>query len=199
MNIHCMFILNLGAVLYIYSRQFLYKCTFLWYVQFFRFTVVTSFNSLTIRTELDFKSEYLFRMCSVVTNLVTSLEFQSNRRATTLFHFGRSGDVYVATRIFLLNSTAEGSATNGYVAATERSCQSQAWAGRNVEGLGKTPSLFQTVVLINAACNNESFYIGNFNSPYFRLIFQIYYSIYSFYGNTFDHLFMFLFIMSARE
>ena len=31
--------------------------------------------SLTIRTELDFKSEYLFCMCSVVTNLVTSLEF----------------------------------------------------------------------------------------------------------------------------
>ena len=37
-----------------------------------------SFNSLTIRIELDFKSEYLFRMCSVVTNLVTSLEFSAN-------------------------------------------------------------------------------------------------------------------------
>ena len=72
-------------------------------------------------------------MCSVVTNLVTSLEFQPIRCATTLFHFGRPRDVYVATRIILLSSTAEGSATSGYVAATEHSGQSEAWAGRNVE------------------------------------------------------------------
>ena len=72
-------------------------------------------------------------MCSVVTNLVTSLEFQPTRCATTLFHCGRTGDVYVATRIILLSSTAEGSATSGYVAATEGSGQREAWAGRNVE------------------------------------------------------------------
>ena len=72
-------------------------------------------------------------MCSVVTNLVTSLEFQPIRCAITLFHFGRPRDVYVATRIILLSSTAEGSATSGYVAATERSSQIEAWAGRNVE------------------------------------------------------------------
>ena len=73
-------------------------------------------------------------MCSVVTNQVTSLEFQPTRCATTLFRFGRPrDDVYVATRIILLSSTAEGSATSGYVAATERSGQSEAWAGRNVE------------------------------------------------------------------
>ena len=41
-------------------------------------TVFKSFNRSTIRKELDFKSEYLFRMCSVVTNLVTSLEFSAN-------------------------------------------------------------------------------------------------------------------------
>ena len=75
---------------------------------------------------LDFKSEYLFRMCSVVTNLVTSLEFQPIRCATTLFDFGRIRDVYVATRIILLSSTAEGSDTSGYVAATEQSGQSEA-------------------------------------------------------------------------
>ena len=141
-------------------------------------------------------------MCSVVTNLVTSLEFQPIRCATTLFHFGRTRDVYVATKIILLSSTAEGSATSGYVAATERSGQSEAWAGRNVEtwnGLGNTPSLFQTVDLIDAACNHESFYIINLISPYFRLFFHLYCSIYSLYGNIFDHLFMFLFIMSARE
>ena len=44
-------------------------------------------------------------MCSVVTNLVTSLEFQPIRCATTLFHFGRTRYVYVATRIILLSST----------------------------------------------------------------------------------------------
>ena len=65
-------------------------------------------------------------MCSVVTYLVTSLEFQPIRCATTPFHFGRTRNVYVATRIILLGSTAEGSATSGYVAATERSGQSEA-------------------------------------------------------------------------
>ena len=72
-------------------------------------------------------------MCSVVTNLVTSPDFQPTRRATTLFHFGRTRNVYVATRIILRSSTAEGSATSGYVAATERSVQNEAWAGKNVE------------------------------------------------------------------
>ena len=91
------------------------------------------FNSFTIRTELDFKSEYLFRMCSVVTNLVTSLEFQPTRCATTLFHLGRTRNGYVATRIILFISTAESSATSGYVVAPERSGQSEAWASRNVE------------------------------------------------------------------
>ena len=72
-------------------------------------------------------------MCSVVTNLLTSLESQPIRCATTLFHFGQTQDVYVATRIYLLSSTAEGSATSGYVDATERSGQSEARAGRYVE------------------------------------------------------------------
>ena len=64
-------------------------------------------------------------MCSVVTNLVTSLEFQPIRCATTLFHFGRTRNVYVATRIILLSSIAESSATSGYVVATERPGQSE--------------------------------------------------------------------------
>ena len=75
-------------------------------------------------------------MCSVVTNLVTTLEFQLIRCGNTLFHFGGTRDVYVATRIILLSSTAEGSATSGYVAATESSAQSEAWVGRNVERAG---------------------------------------------------------------
>ena len=65
-------------------------------------------------------------MCSVVTILAMSLECQTIRCATTLFRFGRTRNVYVATRIILFSSTAEGSATSGYVAATERSGQSEA-------------------------------------------------------------------------
>ena len=40
-------------------------------------------------------------------------------------------------------------------------------------GLENTPSLFRTVVLIDAACNHESFYIIKPISQYFRLLFQI--------------------------
>ena len=79
-----------------------------------------------MRTELDFESEYLFHMCSVVINLVTSLGLQPIRCATTLFQFGRTRNVYVATRIILLSSTAESSATSGYVVAMERSGQIEA-------------------------------------------------------------------------
>ena len=39
--------------------------------------------------ERDFKSEYLFRTCSIAANWVTSLEFKSIRRATLLCHFGQ--------------------------------------------------------------------------------------------------------------
>ena len=90
-----------------------------------RLTVLTGFNSWTIRRELDFKSEHLFRMCSVVTNLVRSLEVQPIRCATTLFHFGRTRNGYVATRIIHLSSIAESSATCGYVVAPERSGRSE--------------------------------------------------------------------------
>ena len=73
------------------------------YIRFFEITCaviqisidsVSKFNVFikTITTELDFKSEYLFRMCSVATNVVTSLEFNPIRGATTLCHFGRTGN-----------------------------------------------------------------------------------------------------------
>ena len=78
-------------------------------------------------------------MCSVVTNLVTSLDFQPIRCAITVFHFGRTRNGYVATRFILLSSTAESSATSGYV-APERSGQSEARAGRNVERTKEKPS-----------------------------------------------------------
>ena len=65
--------------------------------------------------------------------MVTALEFQPTGCATTLFHFGRTRNVYVATRIILLSSTAESSTKSGYVVAKERSGQSEAKAGRDVE------------------------------------------------------------------
>ena len=68
----------------------------------------------------------LLRARYVATDLVTSQNVQPIRCPFTLFHFGRTQDVYVATRIILLSSTAEGSATSGYVVATESSGQSEA-------------------------------------------------------------------------
>ena len=87
-----------------------------------RWTLSTGFQQrLTVITERDFKCEYLFRMCSVVTNLATWLEFQPISCATMLCHFGRTRNGYVVIRFILLSSTAEGSATSGYVVAPERS------------------------------------------------------------------------------
>ena len=68
-----------------------------------------------IISERDIKSEYLFRMCYVVTILVTSREIKPIRCATMLCHFGRTRNAYVATRFILLSSIAESSATSGYV------------------------------------------------------------------------------------
>ena len=83
-------------------------------------------TSVAIIKWRDLKSEYLFRMCFVVTNLVMSLEFQPIRCATMLLHFAQTRNGYVATRLILHKSTAESSATGGYVVAPERSGQSEA-------------------------------------------------------------------------
>ena len=80
----------------------------------------------------------LLRTRYVATHLVTSQNFQPIRCAFTLFHFGRTREVYVATRIILPGSTAESSATSDYVVATERSGQSEAWVGKNVERTRKS-------------------------------------------------------------
>ena len=68
----------------------------------------------------------LLRTRSVATDLVTSQKFQPIRCAFTLFHFRRTRDVYVATRIILFSRIADGSATSGYVVATKRSGESEA-------------------------------------------------------------------------
>ena len=66
----------------------------------------------TTITALDFKSEYLFRKCSVATNLVTSLEFNPIRCATMLCHFGETRNGSVAMHFILCGSTATSSATS---------------------------------------------------------------------------------------
>ena len=86
----------------------------------------------------------LLRTRYVATDLVTSQNFQPIR-CFMLFHFGRTRDVYVAIRIILLSSTAESSATSGYVVATERSGQSEAWVSKNVERIRKKPSFVPKV------------------------------------------------------
>ena len=68
----------------------------------------------------------LLRARYVATDLMTSQNFQPVRCAFALFHFGRTQNVCVATRIILLSGTAEGSARGGYVVATESSGQSEA-------------------------------------------------------------------------
>ena len=92
----------------------------------------------------------LLRARYVATDMVTSQNFQPIRCASTLFHFGRTRDVYVATRIILLSSTAESSATSGCVVATERFGQSEAWASKNVERARKKPSFVPKVNIIDA-------------------------------------------------
>ena len=82
----------------------------------------------------------LSRTHYVATDLVTSQNIQPVRCAFTLFHFGRTQDVYVATRIIIFSSTAESSAKSGYIVATERSGQSEAWASKNVERAWRKPS-----------------------------------------------------------
>ena len=85
----------------------------------------------------------LLRTRYVATDLVMSQNFQPFRCAFTLFHFGRTGDVYVATGIILLSSTAESSATSGYVVATERSAKVRRELVKTWKGLEKSLVLFR--------------------------------------------------------
>ena len=88
---------------------------------------------------------FLLRARYVATDVVTSQNFQPGRCAFLLFQFGGTRNVYVTIRIILFSSTAESSATSGYVVATERSGQSEAWASKNVERARKKPSFVPKV------------------------------------------------------
>ena len=65
----------------------------------------------------------LLRTRFVATDLVTSQNLQPIRCAFMLCQFGQTRNVYMATGSILLSSTAENSATNGYVAVLEHFLQ----------------------------------------------------------------------------
>ena len=79
----------------------------------------------TIISERDFKNEKLLRMCFVATNLVISLEFNPNRHAATMCHFGRTSNGSVATQFILHSSSAENSAKSEYISLPERIGQNE--------------------------------------------------------------------------
>ena len=62
-----------------------------------------------------------------------------------LCQFGRTRNVYVATRIIPLGSTAESSATSGYVAVPEHIRQNEEPACINEERTRKKPSFVPKV------------------------------------------------------
>ena len=82
----------------------------------------------------------LLRARYVTTGLVTSQNFQPIRCAFMLCQFGQTRNVYVATRFILLSSTAESSATNGYVAVPEHFLQNDEPSVKNVERARKKPT-----------------------------------------------------------
>ena len=119
-------------------------------------------SNMTISTQRDFKSEYLFRTCSVATNLVMWLEFNPIHCATMLCYFGQTRSGYVAILFILRGSTATSSATGDYVAIPERFGRNEEPAGGNQEWTKKKPSLFPKVDLTDAlalqTCNHDFFF-----------------------------------------
>ena len=94
----------------------------------------------TTTTQRDLKSDYLFRTCSVATNLVTALEFNPIHCATMLYHFGQTRNSCIAVPFILCGSTATSSATGDYKAVPERFGQIEEPASRNEERNRKKPS-----------------------------------------------------------
>ena len=92
----------------------------------------------------------MLRTRSVAADLVTSQKFQPIRCAFMLCQFGRTRNVYVATRFILLSSTAESSATSGYVAVPEHFLQKEEPSVKNVERARKKPSFVPKVDIIDA-------------------------------------------------
>ena len=89
-------------------------------------------------------------MCSVATNLVTSLEFNPIRCATTLCQSGRTRNGCLASQFILFSRAAESSVASGYVVVPERFGQKAEPASKNEKRTSERPSFFPTMVLKEA-------------------------------------------------
>ena len=107
-------------------------------------------SNTTIKRERYFKSEYLFRTCSVATKL-TSLESNLIHCATMLSHFGQTRSSYLVIFFILRGSTATSSATGDYVAVPEHSGQNEEPANKNEKRTRKRLVLFPKVDLTNVS------------------------------------------------
>ena len=87
----------------------------------------------------------LLRTRYVATDLVTSQKSQPIRCAFMLCQFGRTRNVYVASRFILLSSTAESSATSGHKAVPEDFLQNEEPSVTNKERTRKKPSFVPKV------------------------------------------------------
>ena len=67
-----------------------------------------------------------------------------------LCKFGKTRDGFVATHFILLSSTAESSATSGYVVVLERFGQNEESSGSNKERAKEKPSWVRKKDLFNA-------------------------------------------------
>ena len=99
-------------------------------------------------------------MCPIATSLVTSIEINPIGCATTLCIFGQKWNGYEATRSFLLSSTAESTATSGYVVVPQSFGQNEESTSRIEERTKKTQfcsqQWIQLVQYVNT-CENEFF------------------------------------------
>ena len=83
-----------------------------------------------------------------------SLEFNPIHCATSLCQFGQTHNGYVATHSIFLSSTADSSATSGYVVVLESFGQYEEPAIRNGEQTKKSLILFPAKGLNNAICRH---------------------------------------------
>ena len=85
-----------------------------------RANIVASVTLISRKSHGDVIINNFQSYVSVKTDLVTSLEFRPIPCATRLCHFGQKRNGYVATHSSLFSTTAESSATSGYVVVPER-------------------------------------------------------------------------------
>ena len=143
---------------------------------------------MTTNTALDSISEYLFRSCSVVTNLMTSLEIIPIRCATMLCLFGKTQKGSVAIHFILRGSAVTSSATGDYVTVPERFGQNEKQAGSNEERTRKkssfVPKMDLTDALVLQTCNHDFSFIlcifDLFNIDDFLNVFLLKKILYSF-------------------